>query len=290
MAYTYGFFDNQTIGVDDLNSITSRFVTEGIAIEPETVGDFTGFNSKLATGGVVPESISSLKVYINDGILYISPGTAFFNDGTFIEITEAEMLEFKENAVNYIFLRSDQDACMAYPVCSEEENKEKDILLAVLNSDGTVTDKREYAKGKSPCYYSSANNTYEFDAVFKKGLTTHEFDIGVNNFTKMILTFKSTSYNPDEYDHYTLSFAEFNEDGSVKSALSYVRGYTKLGGFQQMFSAKGIIYVCHELSPSGSKQNLIDTTVKKEGTKLIFTSGGEEYHNYSDVTVKIYLM
>ena len=290
MAYKYGFFDNQKIGVDDLNGITERFVTDGIAIDPKSVGEFTGFNSMLSTMGVVPETVASLKVYMKDGILYITPGCAFFENGTFIEITEAETLEYTENVTNYIFLRSDANACTAYPVCSEKKNEEQDVLLAILNADGTITDKRQYAKGKSPCYYSSANNSLGFDAVFEPESEKYEFDIGVNNFTKMILVFKSEHYSPNEYDHYTLSFVEFNDDGSVKTSLSYVRGYTRLSGFQQMFSADNVVYVCHEKSPDGRKENLIDTNVKKEGTKLVFTPVNSTNHNYSSVTAKIYLM
>lgn len=290
MSYKYGFFDNQTIGVDDLNAIVSRFVTDGIAVNPKTVGDFSKFNAEISTKGVVPETVTSLKVYKDNGGLYISPGTAYFNNGTFIEITEPEMIEYTSGVINYIYLRSDAGSSAAYPVCSKTKNTSDDVLLAVLEKDGTVTDKRMYAKGKSPCYYSSSNSALELDAVFKKGSSVYEFDIGVNNYKNMVLVYKNDIGSTDSDGRYSLSFVHFNDDDTIDTAISYVKGITYVNGPHQDLAFDGKIFICHDMSLNNKYDNRVEAYVEKKGTKIIFTPTSFCKHEYSDVTVKMYMM
>ena len=76
MSVNYTFFDDQLIGVDDLNKITSRFFSDGIVREIETVSDLNGFATDVATAGVVPESCESLKVTVKNDVVTINKGTA----------------------------------------------------------------------------------------------------------------------------------------------------------------------------------------------------------------------
>lgn len=161
MGYTYTFFDNQTIGSDDLNKLTKRFVTSGIA---DIFSDGLPYNlTKLnevicsnVTEGVVPETDTSLKVYVSEENAVISTGSAFFPDGSVIDVdAEGITVPFAPNTTNYIYLVSDTTANKVYPLCSEKTESGNVILLAVINPDGSVTDKRTYAKGKIPSAYAS---------------------------------------------------------------------------------------------------------------------------------------
>ena len=88
MSVNYSFFDDQLIGVDELNKITSRVFADGVVREVSSVSDLNGFVTDIATAGVVPQSCDSLKVTVNNDIITINKGTAIFSDGTVIEITE----------------------------------------------------------------------------------------------------------------------------------------------------------------------------------------------------------
>lgn len=156
MSINYSFFDDQLIGVDDLNKITSRFVSEGVAREPSSVSMLSGYLSDIATDGVVPESVDSLKVTAENGVGTIKKGTAFFDNGTVIEITEDETFTYTEGQKTYVYLISDMTANKAYVSISESESDNEHILLlAIINEDGLTADKRFYAKGKLAYYANS---------------------------------------------------------------------------------------------------------------------------------------
>ncbi len=156
MSVNYSFFDNQLIGVDELNKITSRLVTEGVAREISSVKDLNNFVSDVATTGVVPESNNSLKVEAKDGVLTIKKGTAFFSDGTVIELTEAETFSYLTDVKQYVYLISDKASNRAYAdVFTEEPSFEIKLLLATVENN-KVTDKRVYSRGKL-AYYASAD-------------------------------------------------------------------------------------------------------------------------------------
>ena len=152
MSYSYGFFDNQLIGVDHLNAITERLIGKGVGVAPESISDFNDINQSVVSGGIVPDTVSSLKVTKNEDKVLINPGVAFFDDGTFIEIEDVEELPLISGETNYVYLKSSFSENRAYPVCSLTEPDEKDVLLAIVNKEGNILDKRVYAKGKTVCY------------------------------------------------------------------------------------------------------------------------------------------
>ena len=162
MSIIYSFFDNQTIGVDDLNKITARFVTEGVARDPSSVSDINSFISDIATAGVVPENDKSLKVSADNGILTVEKGVGIFQNGTVIELTEPETMNYLTDKKQYVYLISDIVANRAYiDILSDKAEFENQILLAVIEK-GQVTDERKYSRGKLAYYGSSDvnNNVY----------------------------------------------------------------------------------------------------------------------------------
>ena len=167
----YGFFDNQLIGVDALNSITSKLVSGGIARTPSSVSDLNDFMTDVVTSGIVPESDTSLQVSVQDNVVNISPGTAFFENGTFSVLKETETLTLPEEfEVAYIYLISSMDEMRVFVTIetSERQNENGDycLLLATINTKNEVADYRKYAKGKA-AYYGSAdiNNNVDLDVI-----------------------------------------------------------------------------------------------------------------------------
>ena len=157
MAYITGFSDNQLIGVDDLNEITKRLVTSGVGYElgesgSISVGELNGYAAALATSGVVPSGVKALKVSKVASSIYIEPGTAFFADGSFIEITSQHKLSFSYSN-GYVYLINDTALGVRKPRVTQEAPNGDYVLLAQI-SNGSLKDKRQYAKGKLPSFAS----------------------------------------------------------------------------------------------------------------------------------------
>ncbi len=163
MAYTFSFADNETYSAEDINHITKRLVTEGVADfftdgTPYNLSHFNEAGTLVYTEGVVPETVNTLKVAVSGKTVTIYPGTAFFSDGATIEIASGgHTLSRTLGAVNYVYLKNDLiNSNTCYPAISTEAPSGIYVMLAEIAADGTVTDKRVYARGKLPGYASSA--------------------------------------------------------------------------------------------------------------------------------------
>ena len=162
MGIKYGFFDNQTIGVDELNQITNRLVSGGIssvyANNSFETTEINNSNLALLCGGVVPDSDTSLKVVKKSSSkIDIYPGLAFFDNGTSIELTDGgETLSFTQGVKNYVYLLSSFAESKCYPVVSTvAPSGGYYVELAEIEKNGTITDKRKYAQGRVPGYYGA---------------------------------------------------------------------------------------------------------------------------------------
>ncbi len=227
MSYTYTFFDNQLIGVDELNKITSRFVTSGIAREPSTVSDLNEFIPDIATKGVVGNSSSDLKVTIENNKIKINNGVAFFDNGTVIEVTEPEFFDFTSGVKLYVYLKSDSFNNSIYPIISEAfPNDEENIVhLAEISEDGTITDKRTYARGKCAYYYSTFKTPISFEITFTQKEIESKLqkiiDIGSSDFTFMNVFGYRNGYS--NYSTVNLN-VYFDENGNTSRVKGIVLG------------------------------------------------------------------
>ena len=211
MAYKYSFADNEIYSADDLNAITKRLVASGIEDsfengEPYNVTKFNEQGTLLYTSGVVPETCLTLKV-ISDGEekILINPGKAFFNDGAVIEIEQGgETLSFVRGAKNYVYLKNDllnENIC--FPACTVEEPSGDFVMLAEIDENGVISDKRIYAKGRLPGYRSLSGEMMNLKGKIQvtysspgDGFGSKTFDIGDNNFRYI---FSITWPNGEEY-------------------------------------------------------------------------------------------
>lgn len=236
MSYKFSFADNTTYSAADINSITKRLVSSGIEDDfqdgvAHNVSKFNETGKLLYTSGVVPDRCMTLKVEGSEnGKIIINPGVAFFNDGATIEIGEGgETLSFVEGVKNYVYLKNElADTNRCYPYCGVEEPTGDYVLLAEIYEDGTIADKRTYAKGKlmyqgvgGQVLYLNEEVSIEIKGETSTSVSGHiSFDIGPNNF---------------EYVLYT----KFEKPGSNVS-MSYNRVYicqlsdgAKMGGWQR---------------------------------------------------------
>ncbi len=197
MAYKYSFADNEIYSASDINAITKRLVTSGVADTftdgvPYNVSTLNEMGKIIYTKGVVPEGCLTLKVVpLSDGKILINPGLAFFDDGSFIEIEDGgEEMPYVLGEVNYVYLKNNlYNMNISYPCCTTEEPDGDFVMLAEIDKGGNIEDKRTYAKGRLPGYQSIGSQILQFSeeveftldggSVYEKVVT---FDIGANMF------------------------------------------------------------------------------------------------------------
>ena len=164
MGYKYSFVNDATYSAADINEITRRLVTGGIE-DPFTDGTphnlkcFNLLNSNMVTSGIVPESDTTLKVEkMSSTMVLINPGTAFFNNGMTLTVDVNKIaVEISAGVYNYVYLEYDEDGSTAHPTSSVTEPTGDIVMLAHVDKDGNVIDKRSYAVGKLPKYISGYN-------------------------------------------------------------------------------------------------------------------------------------
>lgn len=205
MAYKFSFADNGIYGADDLNNITKRLVTSGVADSfadgvPYNLSQINSAGECLYSSGVVPETVSTLKVTADNeaGTALIYPGTAFFADGAVIEIEAGgHELSFTPGAKHYVYLKNDLTASnTCYPACTQEAPAGDFVPLAEIEPNGTVTDTRTYAKGKLPGYQSNALSTLKISDSFTIDMNTpvtKTYQIGNNNYRYCMVLQNGTS-------------------------------------------------------------------------------------------------
>lgn len=199
MSYKYSFCDNMEYGAEDVNGIVQRLVASGVA---DPFADGVAYNASKLNDvnytvydpGVVPSSVTTLQVTKqSDGVVSVAPGLAFFANGSTIEVTSAETLSYEQGVKNYVYVKQDLAAQNRnYPACTTSAPAGDFVLLAEISADGTVTDKRKYARGKVPGYQSNANVCLVVEKSFRfdmsegdpsSGTETFDIDMGANNYS-----------------------------------------------------------------------------------------------------------
>lgn len=193
MGYKYGYFDNQLIGVDQLNEITKRLVSGGISAvysgNDFSVSELNSSNVALLCGGVVPETDSCLRVDKTlDGKYLINAGVAFFENGTSMEVLNGGEI-ISASPLQYIYLVSDENLEKCYiDITNEMKTQGYFVCLAQIASDGSVVDKRLYAKGKARGFYASSGGLeFNVTVTLEEGDTEKNIPIGNGAYTHILI-------------------------------------------------------------------------------------------------------
>ncbi len=160
MSYTGSFLDNESVSAAKLNGVINKLVSGGVS---EVFYDGQSYNTSdlnriaafVAEWGVTPQNNTTLKV-IKEGAssVKILSGTAFFESGSWIVISDYEILPYTAGVKNYVYVKSDISAGTIKPYCSTIAPIGDFVPLAEVEVAGTVTDKRVYCKGKLAGYQS----------------------------------------------------------------------------------------------------------------------------------------
>ena len=273
MSYKFSFADNEVYSATDVNNITKRLVTSGIADsfsdgKAYNVSDFNEMGKLLYTSGVVSEDCNTLKVTkVSDTEILINPGTAFFDDGAVIEIEAGgELLSFVSGSKNYVYLKNnliEQNKC--YPCCTTQEPAGDYVKLAEIDENGEIIDKRTYAKGRLPGYQSITDNVLriqDYIEVTKEAGATSgysgskTFDIGNNNFEYILSYVKRDSYSfpcLGIYDIQNQTYLGFGCSNDKRSDDGTNHWYYQAGGVSE-----NSIYVSYYGSSADAEFDLAD--------------------------------
>lgn len=290
MSYKFSFTDNEIYGAEDLNNITRRLVSGGVADPftdgvPYNLSKFNEVGDLLYTRGVVPESVHALKVEKNsDNTILIHPGVAFFESGAVIEIEEGgHELSFVPGVKNYVALRDDLSlAGTCYPVCNTIGAAGKFFVkLAEITETGDVIDMRIYARGKLPGYASSGNYRMEITDVIpveNNRLQSDEvrYTIGGNHYRYMMVL-NNTGENYGILGVYNFT------DGNI---LSFSGQINEFGGGTGSVSTE-------RLCLWRSNNRALYGTVSTEGEELVlsleFSYTPDGYYS-GDLPITMYLV
>ncbi len=292
MALKKYFLDGYEYTADDLNKITKRLVTSGIADcfengMPHNVNKICDLTKSIAERGVVYESDTSLKVVCENNQYLIKPGNVFFDNGTTAELTEDYPLVLIPNVFNYIYIKSDLvDNDIQIKVSDtvpDYLNNLNIVYLASVSTDGTITDHRHYAVGKLvgyQNYFHSINKIHihdKFEEITNMygGLPiTIEHDLGMEDITFFILI-SAHQWAPNYYENYAMGIYDI-----TNSTTFALIGGTITGPLNRVFN---------KLIVRWERYSDTITYVKithKEGTVWTFEYTGDV--NYGDYQFELY--
>ncbi len=141
---TFSAFSEEKFGVDKLNEITADLVSKGI----------------LTTGDRCEPVVSGGKVYIKSGVIV-------FGSGAKIKITEP--VEVGAAAGDYIYAYNDVLTGKASIMASTDKPTAGDyVMLAQLDSTGTLTDKRTLSVAKALSAVDFSVQTFSDTAIVDK--------------------------------------------------------------------------------------------------------------------------
>lgn len=276
MSYTYSFFDNQTVGAYDLNNITKLFVTDGIEDvfqdgTPYSISKLNDIVYSKGTKGVVPEDNNTLKVSVTGDIATINVGTAFFEDGTTITITEPEKLSIEGTGTHYVYLKSSVEENKAYPVISTNAPSGNFVPLAEITEEGEVIDKRYYAKGKIPSMYASdAGIALKATATISAYQDEVVLSVGSNTYNYYLLRFSGGGKSGIDEPTNWQTFVFINTQNPAQSV--YIGNYneTVFRGSKSI-ATEGFPAVSFDFGGDGLPENVSGKLITDDGIKLQLT-------------------
>ncbi len=222
---------NVTYGTDDINAIVRSLTGAGVSIFPSgetfNVSDLNSITEAMVNAGV---SFDGLRVSLSDGKIHIAPGIGFFENGAIITVdADGAELEYKVSENVYVYAEYDKTLNICDFRTSEEAPSDVEgvfrLMLAVIEADGTVNDRRTLATSK----VASMGRNAELEILIEPNSTdgTHpevkfyagdilwEGEIDLSKFNYIISKFYS--YYGGLQIHSTLEkISQLEENGGIR--------------------------------------------------------------------------
>jgi len=151
LGYTVNFTDNQNVTADDLNSVAYGLTEDSTSFSDGTlygVKDLNAISKSIITKGVS----SGCNVSLKSGKVFISQGTAYFDDGKKITIDADGITLSRQSTTqkNYVWLSNDDITGQVSAKCTKSSPSGDFVKLAEISSSGVVTKTKDIAKMKNP--------------------------------------------------------------------------------------------------------------------------------------------
>jgi hypothetical protein len=164
MAIKYSFVDSVKYGTDDINAITKDLTGAGIAPFPTqneyNTSDLNAMAQALVASGT---SLDGCKCTVNNAAtqnmsVSVAPGIIFFDSGVRLTVDDdGYTLGVEPNTAGFVFAHysatnQTADILFSTDIPSDGEH----VLLAEIAMDGTLTDRRSFARSKVATFGSNA--------------------------------------------------------------------------------------------------------------------------------------
>lgn len=180
------FMDNAEYSAQDVNHVFSQLMSAGAVIFTDTgdaLSDFNSANANVTTEGVTLNE-NSCKIEKTESGYKICPGACFMPDGSMIEVTEEEEIEVPEGGGYVYFERDSAKNIISLKTGNSAEN-ENSVILAFVESNGSVTDKRTFAQSR----LSAQGNNISVTANFSGTVTRNKevcLEVGFAGFKYLV--------------------------------------------------------------------------------------------------------
>lgn len=150
MSYKSSFLDNEVYGAEDVSAAFSRLITSGVLPYPEgetVVDSLNEMTSELVDSGV--SGFDGLEVSRTETGAMVGQGTAFFESGVTVVVdSEGATVDFEKETAIYIYFIYQPDFNSVLLKATEELPDGDTVVLAYIDADGNLVDKRSYATAK----------------------------------------------------------------------------------------------------------------------------------------------
>ena len=193
------FTDNEKFGNDKLNLITGDLVSSGIL-----------------------NILNKCECTVSDGKIKVDTGVIVFSDGAKKRITEANEFEILTGGINYIYAKNDTSTGKIYLVNSLEEPTDDFVLLAIY-SDGSITDRRAFAKAKVELPTEGNSYCKKISTTSVPTTKTIMVNLSVANASKIFIrTYYGGDYKLVCFNTETWSVGEYFRIGNTSGSINYV--------------------------------------------------------------------
>lgn len=278
MAYTSSFIDGTLYGPEDVNEIVGDLVGAGVAPfiskDSYTPSDLNSLTAAAVSSGV---QLGGCKVSrVSSAVVEVAPGIIYFGNGLRLKVTAAHSVTVPENTAVTIYayyISSTGKGEISYSSADITKSDDK-IPLALIASDGTITDIREFAEAKVATL--GTNAVY---AIPEEKVTIYENyeDAPDYNNYKIVAEIDLSNVNLNRFNYF---FYYYYPDGYISGEDNTVD--QRMWEFKKH---KEILF--YQSKESGVSAYNSDFYITREFNKFIFytgTNSGSYWEKSAQVT------
>lgn len=207
MSISYNFVDGTTYGTDDINAITGRLTGAGVSPFPSkdlyNTSDLNLLTASLVSEGASLEGCKCTVHNVATANMYVlvEQGIIFFESGLTLEVDEQKhVINISPNTAGYVFAHYNsalQTADIIFDASLPADGEY--VMLAEIAINGTLTDKRVFARSKVATMGANLMQPTQFVVLEEPILE------GTQGSYKTLLTQKLEGVNLSKFNYAILS-------------------------------------------------------------------------------------